>query len=335
MKIVLIIPASMMISGSISGVNRSANSFYRSLKITGYDVSFLHHDDGIENYDIAFIFQHNLEIVNLINRIREKNKKIKIFFRPHYDPQKKSSFILKLIYRFPFELFNFNVSPRSMRLAFDKVDQIISVSSWEYAAIKSTGTNTPCTIVPISLPIEVGSDLEGNEKNIDYLFVGMIDQPRKNVMRLIKAINNIGGHIHLVGKTEIKYIRKQKKLITNNDSSITYHGMLSDKQLKDIYSRTRVLCLPSLFEGVGQVAMEAYSFGAKIVITSIGGPRDYFKKDAFFVQNPLSISDISRCLTAALSSSESICVINKEYISKYSEANIGRKLSKIIKNLVS
>jgi glycosyltransferase involved in cell wall biosynthesis len=330
MKIVLIIPASMMVSGFTSGVNRSANSLFRSLKNIGYDVSFLHHNEGVENCDLVIIFQHNHEIVNLINRIKEKQKDIIIFFCPIYDPQKQSSVFIKSIFRFPFELFNFVVSPRSMRLAFDKVDYIISRSSWEYAAIKSTGTKTQCTIIPISIPIKIDNFLEGKKKDIDFLFVGLIDQPRKNVVRLVKAINIIGGHLHLIGKSEISFIENLKKLITNKNAGITYHGVLSDEQLKNFYSRTRVFCLPSLFEGVGQVAMEAYSFGAEIIITAIGGPKDYFDNDVYFVENPLSINEISKCLIEALNSSESICVMNKKFISKYSEDNFGAKFVKII-----
>ena len=330
MKIVLIIPASMMISGSTSGVNRQVNSYYHCLLKVGYSVSFLYHYEGVEGYDCAIIFQHNLEIVSLINRIKIKNKNIKIFFAPIYDPDKKTSFFLKCIYRIPFEFFKLNVSPRSMRIGFDNVNRIICRSFWEYSAIKASGTKTPISIIPLALPIEIDNHLEGNKKDIDYLFVGLIDDPRKNVERLVKAVNNVGGHLHLIGKVDKKFIEHLETFISNSNTKITYHGIIPDERLIEFYARTKVLCLPSLFEGVGQVAMEAYSFGARIVITSIGGTKDYFKKNTFFVKNPLSINDISKNLTEALKSSDSTCKTNKEFIGEHSEANIGKKLSEVI-----
>ena len=105
------------------------------------------------------------------------------------------------------------------------------------------------------------------------------------------------------------------------------YGQLSDKELINVYQRTKVVCLPSTYEGVGLSAMEGLANGAKVLITSVGGTRDYFSSSATFVHNPYQNASIVKALKSAqykpyLSDIERIAFVNK-----YSEFNLSIKLS--------
>ena len=142
MKIGIIIPASMIISGSTSGVIRQAISYQNALINKGHNCQIINHIEGVYNFEYVFIFQHSPEINLLIDRIRIKNKNVKIIFLPIYDPHSNPNIIKKIIYRIPTERLKIFSSPRLMRLGCDKSNSVWVRSKWEYKALKATGTKT-------------------------------------------------------------------------------------------------------------------------------------------------------------------------------------------------
>lgn len=113
----------------------------------------------------------------------------------------------------------------------------------------------------------------------------------KNVFRLIEAAKKykfrlvLGGILN--GEEEKKWLREQ----INDCDHIEYIGMVSDEELKDWYCRAKVFALPSLVEGVGMVALEAAGYGAEVVLTNIGAPKEYYNGMARLC-NPYSVDDI-------------------------------------------
>jgi glycosyltransferase involved in cell wall biosynthesis len=69
--------------------------------------------------------------------------------------------------------------------------------------------------------------------------------------------------------------------------------------LASAYAACDVFILPSQFETPGIAALEAGLAGAKIVITPVGGTKDYFGDDAVYVE-PTSIESIANGIEAAL-----------------------------------
>ena len=76
-------------------------------------------------------------------------------------------------------------------------------------------------------------------------------------------------------------------------------GFVSDEKLKELYRQARVFALPSIYEGVGMVALEAAVMGDDVVITNQGGPKEYYSKMAEIV-NPLSVDEIGGAITSFL-----------------------------------
>jgi glycosyltransferase involved in cell wall biosynthesis len=69
--------------------------------------------------------------------------------------------------------------------------------------------------------------------------------------------------------------------------------------LASAYAACDVFVLPSLYETPGIAALEAALAGAKIVITGIGGTKEYFGQYAEYVE-PTSVELIHHGITTAL-----------------------------------
>ena len=132
------------------------------------------------------------------------------------------------------------------------------------------------------------------------LFAGTMTQPRKNVPSLIKAAKRYGFRLVLVGNKGNADSEKKLLELIDGASNIEVKGFVSDEELTSLYNRAKVFALPSLNEGVGLVALEAAVHGCNIVITSLGGPKEYYQEGMAQVVNPYSIDEIGQGVMAAL-----------------------------------
>ncbi|MDI6779090.1 MAG: glycosyltransferase [Bacteroidota bacterium] len=124
------------------------------------------------------------------------------------------------------------------------------------------------------------------------LNVGHIGPGRKNVLRLIRALNRIDKPAVIIGRMEagreLDLIHKEAGkniLLLDNISN-------DSEMLASAYAACDVFALPSLFETPGIAALEAGLAGAKIVITKYGGTEEYFGDYAEYVE-PTSVDSIA------------------------------------------
>ena len=132
------------------------------------------------------------------------------------------------------------------------------------------------------------------------LFAGTMTQPRKNVPRLIEAAKKYGFQLKLVGNTGNSESETKLRTMINDFPNIELLGFVSDEELSSLYNRSKVFALPSLNEGVGLVALEAAMHGCNIVITNLGGPKEYYPKELVQFVNPYDIDDIGKAILSAM-----------------------------------
>jgi len=133
------------------------------------------------------------------------------------------------------------------------------------------------------------------------LSVGHIGPERKNYLRLIEALERIDHPAVIIGRIEdtpsgracLERASRNPRLLMVD--AIPHDSML----LASAYTACDVFVLPSQFETPGIAALEAGLAGAKIVITQIGGTREYFGNDAIYVE-PVSAKNIAEGIEAAL-----------------------------------
>jgi glycosyltransferase involved in cell wall biosynthesis len=133
------------------------------------------------------------------------------------------------------------------------------------------------------------------------LNVGHIGPERKNIFRLIQALEKINHPAVIIGRIEqseegrhcLEEAKKNPRLLII-DSLPPDSDMLASA-----YAACDVFALPSLFETPGIAALEAALAGAKIVITKHGGTEEYFSNHAEYVE-PTSWELIHHGIVTAL-----------------------------------
>jgi glycosyltransferase involved in cell wall biosynthesis len=132
------------------------------------------------------------------------------------------------------------------------------------------------------------------------LYVGRIE-PRKNILRLLKAFNKaaLNTEMIIIGKSVEgplgAYWRECLKEAAKNRDRIHFLGPLehSSPLLGSAYAASKTLVLPSFFETPGLSALEGAVAGANVVITKRGATREYFSDFAVYV-DPSSVKSIAK-----------------------------------------
>ena len=149
------------------------------------------------------------------------------------------------------------------------------------------------------------------------MFTGTMTQPRKNVPNLILAAKKYGFKLVLVGNKGNAQSEKKLRALIGDSPNIELKGFVSDDELISLYNRAKVFALPSLNEGVGLVALEAAVHGCNIVITNLGGPKEYYSPDTAQIVNPYSIDEIGQGIINALNDNSSQPKLRKQILQKY------------------
>lgn len=155
------------------------------------------------------------------------------------------------------------------------------------------------------------------EKEPFCLFAGTMTQPRKNVPRLIEAAKKYGFNLKLVGNKGNAESEARLRQLIGQAKNIEVLGFVSDEELISLYNRAKVFALPSLNEGVGLVALEAAMHGCNIVITNLGGPKEYYKERTAQLVNPYDMDDIGQAIMRALQDNTSQPQLRNDLSSNY------------------
>ena len=120
----------------------------------------------------------------------------------------------------------------------------------------------------------------------------------KNQLNLIKALNNTGYHLLLIGThatNQAAYYRECRDIAADN---IEFVDQVPQHELVKYYARARVHVLPSWFETTGLSSIEAALMACTIVISDKGDVREYFGNDAFYC-DPASPQSIFNAIERA------------------------------------
>ncbi len=196
--------------------------------------------------------------------------------------------------------------PLSIRLA----DKIISVSDSTHKQMRSyypgeyaksrlifQGISQPshCNIVSIS----------NREENYEFLFVGTLE-PRKNLPRLLSAYkrvvaSDIKSTLLIVGgngwgNESIAELVKEFSL----EDRVKIYGYVSDEKLFELYQRSYVLVMPSLYEGFGLPLLEAMQFGVPVITSKVSSMPEVAGAGGILV-DPFSVDEIADAMIRLIS----------------------------------
>ncbi|MBE1424506.1 glycosyltransferase involved in cell wall biosynthesis [Desulfomicrobium macestii] len=112
---------------------------------------------------------------------------------------------------------------------------------------------------------------------VQLLYAGKLDSS-KGVPWLLRSLKKVEApwHLHLVGAGSGPEKDLCLELAASHGQRVTVHGVLSHEDLGGLMRRCAVFVLPSFFEGLPLVLLEAMACGCRIVTTDLPGARELF-----------------------------------------------------------
>ena len=146
----------------------------------------------------------------------------------------------------------------------------------------------------------------------DYiLYIGILDQPRKNVELIVAAYAGLKnrkkikeklilcGMISRNSRDLLRFIKK----VNLPDDIIVHSDWIPDDHVPYIYNKARLVLLPSLYEGFGLPVLESMACGKPIIVSDIPPLREIAGDAALFI-DPRSQTDLASSIEMLLSDSK-------------------------------
>lgn len=265
-----------------NGIVSQALTWKEGLEALGHSVELLNCWEvyNLGSFDAIHIFGFNENLVDFLMVVSKQNRNI--FFSPILDPDyslfkawcmsRYGSFSIRLTNRYS-----------ALRESSRYVKCVLARSEFEKQYLVKSFGFSECQCSVVRLPSGFPFCFNQEQKEPFCFHMSLLCDERKNVKRLIDASIKYNFKLVLAGGLRNE---KEKKILNgwiSGHQNITYKGYISDLEKENLYKKARVFALPSINEGVGLVALEAASYGADIVITNLGGPKEYYSNLAAII----------------------------------------------------
>lgn len=328
MKIGFVLYPNAVISGKSNGIRSQASQWKKGLEELGHEIEEINlwTNYSWKKFDLIHIFGSGMWLYKFVELLHQNNKRIVL--SPIIDST-QSYFRYKISTYFGCSKFRLWSPTYTLKKSLKYIDKVFVRSEYEsdYLTISMNVQDHKIVKIPLFYNFEV--DYNGNLREDFCLHISSIHQERKNVIRLIKAAKKYGFKLVLAGSkgTEGQYESINNEI--GNSSNIEVLGFISDSQKVELCSKAKVFALPSISEGVGIVALDAAASGCEIVITKIGGPKEYYNNMAGIV-DPYNVDDIGIAILNLIEEKISFQPILKDHISQnYSKNIIIKKIEKV------
>lgn len=320
------------VSVSTDGVLSQGLTWKKCLELKGYSVDLVNMWEKRDwrSYDAIVFFGFSTYMCDFLNFLHPLNPNIVI--APILDPN-YSMWALKTYTHWGCKKLRLTNPFHSLRQAKDMIKLFLVRSEYEKKYIvNGFGVEEDrCIIIPLSLGLDLEALPNPVPKEPFCFHMSLLTDERKNVYRLIQAAKKYQFKLVLAGVIRSDKARSEFMSWIDGCQNIEYRGYISEEEKLDLYNRAKVFALPSLNEGVGIVALDAAVMGCEIVLTNLGGPKEYYNGMAKLI-DPYNVDSIGLAINDALNSDLQITL--KEYIAnKYSLNSISNILSSTLANL--
>lgn len=297
MRVYYAISYSAGMVGEAGGVRRIMESYRRMAAAAGHETMLLSAWDAIsrKNCDLVHLSPASLETLNLAHDL--KNRDIPFVVSPILDKVNSNLAVASVTY--VDRLFGRIVHTHlgAAREVCGAAGAVCLMSEHEKQRIRSgLGLDVPTEVVfPVQdvLQADVRPYLELNGPHEFVLFVGDLSNPRKNVIRLIRACIAAKLPLVLMGRLIETRCGRSVRAHLQKHPEVTFVENPPTALVHSAMKCCRVFALPSLMEGLGFAALEAGTLGARVVVTMHGGPKDYCGPYVTYV-NPYSMASIRK-----------------------------------------
>ncbi|MFH5886171.1 glycosyltransferase [Halalkalibaculum sp. DA3122] len=281
-----------------NGVVSQARTWKEGLERLEHNVTMINmwNKNYWEEFDIIHYYGFSIYMRDHIMGVSKINPNIVV--SPILDPDYSVN-RLKLYARWGSLKLGLTNRYHSFKSVTDKIKLFLTRSEFEQRYItRGLAINgDKSVVVPLSYNITTKDNIPDKEPFCFHL--SLLTDERKNVKRLIQAANKYKFKLVLGGKLRNQKERKLLDSWIGDSKYVEYRGYLSKDELMNLYARAKVFALPSTNEGVGIVALEAAAMGCNIVITELGGPKEYYDGMAEVV-DPYDIDEIGKSVSKLL-----------------------------------
>lgn len=316
-----------------AGIPVQGRFWKKGLESLGHEVYLLNNWDQFdyESLDFIIILGQGILMSEMVNSYK-KYPNLKVVSAPIIDWH-KSLFEFKLRCRYlGWHKGGFIKPLHEIHSVKNGIDFFLARSEFEKNIImKGFGvSSSKVYVVPVSLRIDDFPDVNYSIKENFCLHVSRLRSWGKNVPRLVAAAKKYGFNLKLAGTLHGDERQWLDNLI-EGANNIEYLGKLSDEKLFEYYCKAKVFALPSIVEGVGSVALEASVCGCEIVLTNIGGPKEYYDGRAVLV-NPYDVDSIGKGVMEAFCTKKAQPELRDYILNHYSLAACSKKLEDVLHN---
>lgn len=156
------------------------------------------------------------------------------------------------------------------------------------------------TVIANAVTLPVYQETKNKSEHLNVLFIGRFAH-NKGIHILLKAIEELNAEgyenkicYQLGGKGPLYESYKQKYRYEN----LHYLGFVSDDQLIDLYKHNDLFVLPTLFEGMPTVILEAMSYAMPVVVTDVGATAELVSEQNGFLIKKNDVSDLKKAILA-------------------------------------
>ncbi len=141
----------------------------------------------------------------------------------------------------------------------------------ERVATISGGFNSDCFF---------GESCQPAQGTVKILYAGKLNRSKGVpwMLRCLAGLEIEDFHLHLVGAGNGPEKAECLRLAKDLGERVTVHGVLSHQELGELMRSSHIFVLPSFFEGLPLVLLEALACGCRIVATDLPGVRELFAK---------------------------------------------------------
>lgn len=172
-----------------------------------------------------------------------------------------------------------------MRIFFSSLSAVIGKTdvALEYLRNKGLPARLPTMVIPVGLDITVFNQENCHVRDIptdvtyDILYVGKLEKRRKSdflaelFLKLCNTRRNITICVVGNGLEQNSFLKRSKGLI--DTGQLTYLPVVENKDLSDIYQRSKIVLNPTTYEIFGMVILEAMYFGTPVIASAEAGPK--------------------------------------------------------------
>jgi len=168
---------------------------------------------------------------------------------------------------------------------------------------------------------------ETNSNVFNILFVGRLAH-QKNIINFINSVfnklntNGLYINLNIVGDGPLK-----KKIMeifqSSNYKTINFYGLLERNKLPSIYNSNDLLVLPSLYEGMSNVVLEAKACNLPVVAFNIAGNEEMLEEDKDFLIEKNNYNQMRNKIEKLINLKNfKSLTISKNFYTKFSMKNI-------------